>query len=159
MLTVLKATGPTVQMSTLCSSTAAGPLGILENSDGNTYWFTRENINHATGGYSSAFHVLSVSGTAPSLYIDGTVNVAVTQTPTPFPNDFDVIGCSPTNPAFSDGDIAEIIFYNVALSSIDRANIEKYLGTKYGIAVAGGTAVDPSTVAGLVGWWKSDSLG
>ena len=40
----------------------------------------------------------------------------------------------------------------------DRANIEKYLGTKYGITVAGGTAADPSTVAGLVGWWKADSL-
>jgi hypothetical protein len=40
----------------------------------------------------------------------------------------------------------------------DRANIEKYLGTKYGITVAGGTAVDPSTVVGLVGWWKADSL-
>jgi hypothetical protein len=42
----------------------------------------------------------------------------------------------------------------------DRANIEKYLGTKYGLAVtSGGTAVDPSTVAGLAGWWKADSLG
>ena len=40
----------------------------------------------------------------------------------------------------------------------DRANVEKYLGTKYGITVAGGSAVDPSTVAGLVGWWKADSL-
>jgi hypothetical protein len=41
----------------------------------------------------------------------------------------------------------------------DRANIEKYLGTKYGITVAGGTAADPSTVTGLLGWWKADSLG
>jgi hypothetical protein len=40
----------------------------------------------------------------------------------------------------------------------DRANIEKYLGTKYGITVAGGTAADPSTVAGLQGWWKADTL-
>jgi hypothetical protein len=40
----------------------------------------------------------------------------------------------------------------------DRANVEKYLGTKYGITVAGGTAVDPSTVAGLQGWWKADTL-
>ena len=40
----------------------------------------------------------------------------------------------------------------------DRANIEKYLGTKYGITVAGGTAVEPDTVAGLQGWWKADSL-
>jgi hypothetical protein len=42
----------------------------------------------------------------------------------------------------------------------DRANIEKYLGTKYGITVtSGGTAVDPSTVAGLQAWWKADTLG
>jgi hypothetical protein len=41
----------------------------------------------------------------------------------------------------------------------DRANIEKGLSTKYGIAVtSGGTAVDPSTVAGMLGWWKADSL-
>jgi hypothetical protein len=41
----------------------------------------------------------------------------------------------------------------------DRANIEQYLGAKYGITVAGGTAVDPSTVSGLLGWWKADTLG
>jgi hypothetical protein len=40
----------------------------------------------------------------------------------------------------------------------DRANIEKYLGTKYGITVAGGTAVDPATIPGMLGWWKADSL-
>ena len=40
----------------------------------------------------------------------------------------------------------------------DRANIEKYLGVKYGITVAGGTAVQPDSVAGLEGWWKADSL-
>jgi hypothetical protein len=41
----------------------------------------------------------------------------------------------------------------------DRANIEKYLGTKYGITVPGGTAIDPSTIPGMVGWWKADSVG
>jgi hypothetical protein len=40
----------------------------------------------------------------------------------------------------------------------DRQNVEKYLGTKYAITVAGGSAVQPDTVAGLVGWWKADSL-
>jgi hypothetical protein len=40
----------------------------------------------------------------------------------------------------------------------DRAAIEKYLGTKYGITVAGGTAKDPSIVPNLLGWWKADSL-
>ena len=41
----------------------------------------------------------------------------------------------------------------------DRANIEKYLSTKYGIPVtSGGTAVDPSTVAGMLCWYKADSL-
>lgn len=57
-----------------------------------------------------------------------------------------------------DGDIAEIILYEGTLSGTDRANIEKYLGTKYGITVAGGSAVQPDTVSGIKGWWKADSL-
>jgi hypothetical protein len=40
----------------------------------------------------------------------------------------------------------------------DRANIEKYLGQKYGIAVAGGTAVDPTSIPGMMAWWKADAL-
>lgn len=69
-------------------------------------------------------------------------------------NDWNAIGSTD-----SDGDLAEILFYNVLLSTTDRANLEKGLGTKYGVTVAGGTAVDPTTVVGLQGWWKADSLG
>ncbi len=47
-----------------------------------------------------------------------------------------------------DGDIAEIIAYNVALDNTDRALVEAYLSTKWGIEVAGPTAPDAPTGLG-----------
>jgi hypothetical protein len=68
------------------------------------------------------------------------------------------LGIAPTA-APTNGDIAEIIICN-AYSTTDIFNLLAYLGAKYGITVAGGgSVIDPSTVAGLVGWWKADSLG
>jgi hypothetical protein len=45
---------------------------------------------------------------------------------------FGMIG-SVSNLAYTTGDIAEILFYNSALSDTDRQNIESYLASKYGI--------------------------
>ena len=56
------------------------------------------------------------------------------------------------------GDIAEAIFFKRALTATEMANVEKYLGTKYGISVAGGIAVQPNAIAGLTGWWQADSM-
>jgi hypothetical protein len=39
-------------------------------------------------------------------------------------------------PFFFDGDLAEVVVYNAALSDDDRQRVERYLGGKYGIAVA-----------------------
>jgi hypothetical protein len=131
-----------------------------------------------TGVDRTLFHVYSianVTGAICQYRVDGTA----------FPNG----GAGPiadtykhigyvalATPQYSDGDIAEIIFYTGALATLlpapgvepragepraagDRANIEAYLGAKYGIPVtSGGTPVDPSTVAGLYTWWKADSL-
>jgi len=38
---------------------------------------------------------------------------------------------------FSNGDIAEVVVYNKALSDTERANIEKYLASKYGLSGMG----------------------
>lgn len=131
-------------------------------------------------GFGSAFHVYTVRAVNPSIvpdfHVDGTVYVPTVQgggAVAPFT----VLGQG-------DGDIAEIIYYQTNLlrllpplllpiligpginseidprSAADLANLEAYLGSKYGIAqTGGGTPVDPSTVAGLKGWWKADSLG
>lgn len=44
------------------------------------------------------------------------------------------------NVNFWDGDIAEILIYNSALSSTDRGNVETYLISKYAISGGGGSA-------------------
>lgn len=49
------------------------------------------------------------------------------------------LGADYRAPAAADnllGDIAEILIYNASLSTADRQRIERYLGAKYGIAVA-----------------------
>ncbi len=47
-----------------------------------------------------------------------------------------------------DGDIAEVIAYSTTLSTTDRAIVEAYLSTKWGIAVAGPTEPDAPTSLG-----------
>ena len=47
-----------------------------------------------------------------------------------------------------DGDIAEIIVYSSVLGSDDRALVENYLSTKWGITVEGPTAPDAPTSLG-----------
>ena len=47
-----------------------------------------------------------------------------------------------------DGDIAEVIAYSTTLSTTDRALVEDYLSTKWGITVAGPTAPDAPTSLG-----------
>jgi hypothetical protein len=118
-------------------------------------------------GYYSAFHIFTISNYpgpsgASSMWVDGT-SVTVVPQAGGSTNLFTKIGTGP-------GDIAEVIYYEVVEVALlrptpqaalpDHPNIEKYLGDKYGITVAGGgTAVQPDTVAGLKGWWKADSLG
>src|SRR4029077_3387817 len=70
-----------------------------------------------------------------------------------------VMGIQPAYGVPWQGDIAAIIVYNVVLSSTDRANIEAFLAGYYGLAVAGGTPVDPRSVGNLQAYWNADDLG
>ena len=127
-------------------------------SDGNAY-FDFGNIGaggRVSGSWglsTSAFNVggFVAGGSAMTIYKNGTSigTVATSGTFNPATKTLNI------GTAMS-ADLAELIIYNVALSATNRANIEKYLGTKYGLTVAGGSAVDPSTVTGLQGWWKTD---
>ena len=140
------------------SGTPYGPLIVTANT---LYMFTREGYVSDLTSISLGFHVLDGihGGTGTQfLLIDGVANTSAL-TPSANTGNFTTIGYDSVTPTYSDGDIAEIIIYNASLAGTDRQNIEKYLGTKYGITVAGGIAVDPSTVSGLEGWWKADSLG
>jgi hypothetical protein len=146
-------------MYSLCSGSQQGPVG-LDVQGGLLATINRANYAYVADTYSGAFHVFTSSSVLVNLFlwIDGT-SITTGGGAAANTGDFDSMG-KYNGSTYSDGDIAEIIIYNVSLALLratDRANIEAYLGNKYGITVAGGSAVDPSTVAGLVGWWKADS--
>jgi hypothetical protein len=137
---------------------------LLYNTDNNIFvtdWTGYTSTSVGVGGPGPptfGFHVLTSISTAGTLAVrvDGagvlTALGALANT-----GNFASIGYENVTPAYGDGDVAEIILYNVDVSTPNLQGIEKYLGTKYGITVAGGTAVDPLTVTGLVAWWKADS--
>jgi hypothetical protein len=159
IFTVMKQAAPSTgnTVSSVGSSVATSAFGSLLNTDGRIYVANQTNIDSATNPDPTFFHVITTTiTTVGTFYVDGT-NVGDLGSGA-FVNSVNFTKLGIANGAFSTGDIAEIIVYSGIVSSTDRANIEKYLGTKYGITVAGGTAADPSTVAGLVGWWKADSL-
>lgn len=142
---------------TIGEPVTARPVGpLFSDTDGNFYTANRSSYSAASNAFTGAFHVFSVesNGTGiPLNWVDGT-SQSVSGGASAGAGNWTQIGSNASN-----GDIAEIILYNADLGSTDRANIEKYLGTKYGITVAGGSAVQPDSVTGLQGWWKADSLG
>jgi hypothetical protein len=220
---VMKAvSGSQTLFSLATGGSVSFPAGPLENSDAHLYFGDRALYTTIPTDYTAAWHIFSAAspsgGTGGFLFIDG-ASVTTGGFSLSSPGNFDRIGYNAfTTPAYSDGDLAEIIMYSgdvairaklllvltvliqtgqipsteeadamleagdlVGLEAYliehgvpveeardtlepmtigDRANIEKYLGTKFSITVSsGGTAVSPDTVAGLLGWWKSDSLG
>jgi hypothetical protein len=122
------------------------------------------------GGYgvfaipSIAFHILVTAATGDalgnvSLRTDG-VNVTIGSTiASASSGNFGYLGYNGNGtPTYGEGDIAEVLFYNLALTGTDVQNIEKYLGTKYGISVPAGSVIDPNSLSGLTGWWKADAI-
>jgi len=160
IFTVFKPVSTSVIHASIASATAA-LAGLVAVSDGNLYIVTQGWVGSASNAWAGGFHIFTTQALAtgvPLLWVDGT-SASASQSPGGGVVNFDAIGNYVGN--FSDGDIAEIIMYSGALTLLratDRANIEKYLGTKYGIGVAGGSAVQPDTVTGLLAWWKADSL-
>jgi hypothetical protein len=158
VLAVFKTNSAVTEQITI-ASTDATPYGPAEIS-GVLYVSNRANYVSNTTDYSSAFHVIlgSTDGAgAFTIRVDGADKTKVV-TALVGTGDFSTIGWRSTGPLYSDGDIAEIVFYNTGLSGTDVQNLEKGLGVKYGISVVAGSAVQPDTVAGLQGWWKADSL-
>ena len=68
-------------------------------------------------------------------------------------NHYDQIGMRGDGDS-GDGYIAELLFYDHILSDTDRLSVEKYLGDKYAISVAGIVG----TIPGLKGWWAADQI-
>ena len=103
-------------------------------------------VETADGGFSAnAFQVLTnviqatnvTAANRSRLYVNGTVNAAVNTSTDTLSGDANAdltIGCQTGLSSFLNGDIAEVIIYNAALSDTDRAAVEGYLTTKWGIA-------------------------
>jgi hypothetical protein len=150
----------------ICSisgATGFNPIGPLGNSTdgamfvGNRAFYWNTTLANV-GEWRTAFNVYTFQPSLASFLRNGSA-IGLTGNANANVIDFSVIGADPGSSFWSDGDLAEIIFYNTEASATDRANVEKYLGTKYAITVAGGSAVQPDTVTGLAAWWKADSLG
>lgn len=66
--------------------------------------------------------------------------------------------CGTVRSYFS-GDIAEILVYTNALSTVDRSNLTVYLGAYYGISTTNTSDLyGPTNFSALAGWWDSDSF-
>jgi hypothetical protein len=155
-LYVIKPPNNSTELYAIGSAPGGGLYAAGFGGDGNIYAASRDMAGAIGGGslYASFTVFTTIATLTPSLTVYGNgTSLGFSASGSPNSSDFArIVNITST------GDVAEIILYNVALGSTDRANIEKYLGVKYGITVAGGSAVDPSTVSGLVGWWKADSL-
>jgi hypothetical protein len=156
-------TGPasTANAASLIGNDSSRPLGpYIAGSSAVLYTANRDGYQQGTLP-SLAFHLFTAKANGGGIgqitfRVDGTL-VSIAPTPSPNSGDFAYLGGSTGG---NDCDIAEIVmFQGTIISNTDRANMEAYLGAKYGITVtSGGTPVDPSTVTGLAGWWKADSL-
>ena len=136
-------------------ASAGGLYTLHERNDGYILVSGGDNLGYiAPAGYGSAFHVFASQSYAAvdmvcQLWVDGT---RMPMTPMgQAAGTFDNLGVG-------DGDIAEVIHYGRQLNATEIANVSKYLGTRFGLTVAGGTAVAPDSVPGLLAWWKADSL-
>ncbi len=72
------------------------------------------------------------------------------------------LGQRGTEPVFFSGDIAEVLVFNTALSESDRAIVEKYLTTKYAVALFGGYQNAPLREKALIPdpiVWTAPDLG
>ena len=79
-------------------------------------------------------YVLVKSGTATTLYRNGaSVGVAVFSRVAGFHTGYDVGGSNFSVSRFYDGDMPEVIVYDSALSDANRAIIDAYISTRYGI--------------------------
>jgi hypothetical protein len=148
------------------AANAAGPIANLITGSFNAYFNDETSLYPGLSTLSTGTPYLIISQVnSPSVragYINGTPDTFTAPSAAANPGIFNRLGWRDTGtPNYSDGDIAEIIFYNAALGSTSLQNIQKGLSDKYGLGITGGTPIQPndsSVVANLVGWWKADSL-
>lgn len=96
--------------------------------------------HNITQAHIFTFRYNNATGVGRHIYVDGNIassgNTNVNRATLSTGNRIGAMIDSGSETLFLNGDIGEIIVYNVALDNIDRASIENYLGQKWGINVA-----------------------
>jgi hypothetical protein len=142
------------------ASTSAGDHDIFDtgSAGGGAVYFRRNGANavhvHNSAGYvfcqdtggivAGAWNVLTADWNGSNIHIwrNGTLKDTTGATLLTVTGTLNSVGIDTidSNINFWDGDIAEILIYNSALSSTDRGNVETYLISKYAISGGGGSA-------------------
>lgn len=116
------------------SGTRYAPWWYSDNVIYSAYW---ANFNtHGTANTSTGNFIIAgiKSGTTSNVVRRNGAQVGTTQTPQASVGAFDTIGR--LNTIYNVTDIAELIFYDSALSAADYGAVEAYLSAKYGISLA-----------------------
>ncbi len=115
--------------------------------DGTVYGYVRTYVMPSAGSP----HVLAVNmrGTTANQYLDGRLSSGTSVINTPIADNNDALGIGTRNDLANHmkGDIAEILIFPTALSDGDRAQLDSYLGAKYGVQIG----VKPTLTARLDG--------
>lgn len=141
----------------------------LANSAGYLMGFmsTTTLYSWMSGGYSQGTFPTGVYGIVEGIYdqvqnkiyVNGTVSGAISQTGAIVSNTKDMYIGGAYNGSQFDGDIAEVLVYNRAITDVERQSIEVYLGQKYGLGnVQTATAPTISLASGLYSSTQSVTL-
>ncbi len=117
-------------------------LGIGPNNGKLSYWsegkgsWFNDTGSAASDGNAHVLTVTRTSGTV-AFFFDGTASITQTGHGNAASTDQIDIGIDSGEAGSSyNGDLAEIIVYNVAVTTAQRVSIERYLGAKYAVTVA-----------------------
>ena len=130
-------------------------LGLLTSSPGSTTWNGYYSINNVAGTFTTPYGTPAIggyssTGTVGTGYLNGTVENTTTFSATTAGAGRFYLGYREENNHYFDGDLAEIVVYNRALSPMEIAQITYYFAEKYGIS--------PIPNSGLFSWFKTDAL-
>lgn len=141
MFAVVKTVSTSALGHTIINGAASGPSNVILRRDGADFsayinsgaWISAVETGGVVVG---AWNVLTSDwdGTNIHLWRSGVLKATAGATSiTPNLVDTIFIGADNTPGQFWDGDMAEILIYNSALSATDRQNVENYLKAKYAL--------------------------